>query len=133
MVIEHLPSDALGKFTWEYGDSKDSIAKQAFRSVLLVSGDDFICESSGHALAAKWIQETKVHYNVTVRSMGILVRRNTDPVPQYTTNHSQNYPGLATDGIGVRRVSRIWQGERCEPRLWRARYVAKYYGVQSFC
>ncbi|XP_055344037.1 atrial natriuretic peptide receptor 3-like [Paramacrobiotus metropolitanus] len=76
IATQVIPIRATGNFTWKYGDADDQIAKEAFRSLILV--DQYYAawslRPSVFELAAE-IQKREVNqYNLTITPMDAIVR-----------------------------------------------------------
>lgn len=57
MEIFHSLSD-FGNFSWQYGDDKDQSAREAFRSVMLVTGDPKIYDIPSEQMMEQWKQQS---------------------------------------------------------------------------
>ncbi|OQV20994.1 hypothetical protein BV898_05069 [Hypsibius exemplaris] len=65
IAMEVFESPLYGRFTWKAGDSDDNMAREAFRSVLLLGPDRSIYDAPSTGLVHDWKRRTLRDYNVS--------------------------------------------------------------------
>ena len=55
----------FGNFTWQYGDADDELAREAFRSLLLIGSDDSIQAVPSKDIMVEWAETSLRMMNYT--------------------------------------------------------------------
>ena len=66
--LEEYHVNVFGKFDWQYHDEYDTIAREAFRSLLLIGSNDEIQAVPTPAIKQEWLLAAKTVYNYNVTS-----------------------------------------------------------------
>lgn len=70
LTIEYIHGVAIGAYTWQYGDSYDQLAKQAFASFFILGPDDSIYAMQEIA-TGPWYRETVEKYKVSPHTVAV--------------------------------------------------------------